>query len=167
MIAAYALCAGLATGVLRLRPEGTMPGLWRTVVVICLLLALNRTFDLLEGLTALGRCDAERGGWYASRRLLQWPIVVGLGLASVAVLRALMVRHRQAATGSRLALVGLPLLCGYVLIRAVGFHYIDRLIALRIGGLTLNFLFEGTFLVLLMANAVALLRRRRARAGTR
>ena len=60
---------------------------------------------------------------------------------------------------NRLALWGVTILGGFVLMRAVGFHGVDRLIALRHTGVSMNYLFENAGLLLIAINAVAILRR--------
>ena len=58
-------------------------------------------------------------------------------------------------------LLGLAVLCGFVLVRAVGFHHVDRLISADFANIKYNFWFENAGLWLIAINALMLLRRGR------
>ena len=60
-----------------------------------------------------------------------------------------------------LALIGLAVLCGCVLVRAVGFGHVDRLINMDFANVRFNFWFENSGLLLIAVNAIWLLRRGR------
>jgi hypothetical protein len=49
-------------------------------------------------------------------------------------------------------------LSAFVLVRAVGFHHVDRLISMDLGRLRYNFLFENAGLALIALNGAWLLR---------
>ena len=60
-----------------------------------------------------------------------------------------------------LALIGLAVLCGFVLVRAVGFHHVDMLLSMDFANFQFNFWFENAGLLLIAINALMLLRRGR------
>jgi uncharacterized membrane protein len=59
--------------------------------------------------------------------------------------------------GNGLALLGLAVLCGFVLVRAVGFGHVDRLISMDFANVKFNFWFENSGLLLIAINAIWLL----------
>ena len=75
-------------------------------------------------------------------------------------------RTRRNLRRNGLALVGLAILGGFVMIRAVGFHHFDQLIGLRKFGISANYMLENTGLLLIALNAVTLLRRSRNEAAS-
>ena len=90
--------------------------------------------------------------------------LLGAGLVILGVLIALVWASRALRGQMRrngLALLGLAVLCGFVLVRAVGFHHVDRLISTDFANIKFNFWFENAGLVLIAINAVWLLRRGR------
>ena len=60
-----------------------------------------------------------------------------------------------------IALAGLAVLCGFVLVRAVGFHHVDRLISMDFANVGFNFWFENAGLAMIAVNALVLLGRGR------
>ncbi|WP_024843043.1 hypothetical protein [Paracoccus pantotrophus] len=144
-VLSYLICFVLAVMVLRRRPAGAARGLWLTTAA----------------LTAAGRCMARAQGWYDDRHLVQLAFIAGLvlGVAIALAWATNTLRGRMRRNG--LALAGLALLCGFVLVRAVGFHHVDRLLSLDFAKLGLNFWFENAGLVLIAINALMLLRRGR------
>ena len=160
-VISYLLCLWLAVRVLRRRPAAAARGLWLAIAVLMGFLALNKQLDLQTALTATGRCMARAQGWYDSRYLVQLAFIAGLVLGVVGALlwTAKILRGRMRGNG--LALLGLAVLCGFVLVRAVGFHHVDKLISMEFANLKFNFWFENAGLLLIAINALMLLRRGR------
>ncbi len=160
-VLSYLICFVLAVMVLRRRPAGAARGLWLTTAGLMAFLGLNKQLDLQTALTAAGRCMARAQGWYDDRHLVQLAFIAGLvlGVAIALAWATNTLRGRMRRNG--LALAGLALLCGFVLVRAVGFHHVDRLLSLDFAKLGLNFWFENAGLVLIAINALMLLRRGR------
>ncbi|MGA0616709.1 hypothetical protein [Paracoccus sp. KR1-242] len=160
-VVSYVICLVLAIMVLRRQPQGAARGLWGTIAAIMAFLAINKQLDLQTALTATGRCLAHVQGWYDQRWLVQIAFIAVLVLI---VLVALLVALRSLSGqlhANGLALLGLAVLCGFVLVRAVGFHHVDRLISMDFANIRFNFWFENAGLVLIAVNAVLLLRRGR------
>ena len=161
-VAAYLLCAGLAFAVWRRQPAGTSRGFWGVIAALTLFLAVNKQLDLQTAMTETGRCLSHAQGWYDQRRYVQLAFLALLVAGIVLAVR----RGKRALSGNlggnRLALWGVTILGGFVLMRAVGFHGVDRLIALRHTGVSMNYLLENAGLLLIAINAIAILRRGRA-----
>lgn len=156
----YVACLVLAVQVVRRRPGGAARGLWIGIAVLMAALAVNKQLDLQTALTATGRCMARAQGWYDNRALVQLGFIVGLVAIVVAVLIGAAKSLRGQMRKNGLALLGLAILCCFVLVRAVGFHHVDSLISMNFANIKFNFWFENAGLVLIAINAWLLLRRR-------
>ena len=160
-VISYLVCLVLAIMVLRRRPARAARGLWLAIAVLMAFLAVNKQLDLQTALTATGRFVARAQGWYDSRQIVQLAFIAGL-LAGVALTLAWATKTlRGQMRGNGLALVGLAILCGFVLVRAVGFGHVDRLISMDFADISYNFWFENSGLLLIAINALILLRRGR------
>ncbi len=160
-VISYLVCFALAVLVLRRRPIGAARGLWLAIAGLMAFLGLNKQLDLQTALTATGRCLAHAQGWYDQRYLVQLAFIAGLVLGVVIALLWAAKTLRGQMRRNGLALLGLAVLCGFVLVRAVGFHHVDRLISTDFANIKFNFWFENAGLVLIAINAVWLLRRGR------
>lgn len=160
-VGAYLLCLWLAVRVLRRRPAAAVRGLWLAIAVLTGFLALNKQLDLQTALTAAGRCMARAQGWYDSRYLVQLAFIAGLVLGVLLALVWAANSLRGRMRGNRPALLGLAVLCGFVLVRAVGFHHVDGLLGAEFAKIRYNFWFENAGLLLIALNALWLLRRGR------
>lgn len=160
-VLSYFLCFVLAVMVLRRRPAGAARGLWLTIAGLMAFLGVNKQLDLQTALTATGRCMARAQGWYDDRHMVQLAFIVGLvlGVALALVWTTNALRGHMRRNGP--ALLGLAVLCGFVLVRAVGFHHVDRLISADFANIKYNFWFENAGLWLIAINALMLLRRGR------
>lgn len=164
-VAIYLISFALALTVWRRHPEMTGRGFWGVLAVALLFLAVNKQLDLQSALTQIGRCLSQSQGWYDNRRPVQFAVIgailVMLGIGVVVTIRSL----QHAMRPNALAITGLILLAGFVMVRAVGFHFVDLLIGQRLFGISANFVMENTGLILISLNALILLRREGARAA--
>lgn len=160
-VLSYLACLVLAVMVLRRRPARAARGLWLTIAGLMAFLGLNKQLDLQTALTATGRCMAHAQGWYDNRWMVQIAFMAGLLLGVILTMVWATKALRGRMPGNRLALIGLGVLCGFVLMRAVGFHHLDRLISMDFASIKFNFWFENAGLLLIAINAVTLLRRGR------
>ena len=110
--------------------------------VLFLVLAINKQLDLQSALTEIGRILARRQHWYAQRQEVQIIVVGVLVTAAIVVLLTLIVWARRLSGPTLLALVGIALVIGYVLIRAASFHHIDRFIGRTLLGFRWNWIIE-------------------------
>ncbi len=163
-VAAYALCA-LMAGVVARRAPFARAGFrrerlfWAGLALLMGLLAVNKQLDLQSFLTALGRCDARLQGWYEIRRPVQRAFIILLLTFTVLGGAALAWVMRHALKRIWPALLGLVLVAGYVLVRAVSFHHMDALINTRLLDVRLKSVFELSGLVLILWGAWRMLRR--------
>lgn len=130
---------------------------WIIVAVIMAALAINKQLDLQSALTATGRCLAKAQGWYETRRGVQKDFLLGLaGLALLfMVVMLVMLRGTWRRTG--LAVIGLAFVCGFVLMRAVGFHHFDQMLGVPVMGIRANGLLEWTGPLLISFSGLRLL----------
>ena len=161
-VAAYGACACLGLAViLRGKTQGRGAVFWAMLMLLMVFLAVNKQLDLQSALTAAGRCVAKAQGWYDDRRAFQRHFIFALiaGIGAVLALCIYLLRSEMRHSG--LALLGLGFVCGFVAVRAVGFHHVDWLINQNFIGVRMNGVLELSGLVLIAVNAAALLRRRR------
>ena len=146
-VAAYAAAALLAVAA-AVRVPAAAPArrterlFWMASAVALALLSVNKQLDLQSFLTAVGRCTAKAQGWYDDRRAMQRDVVLGLIGLCLAAGAVLLWRLRRTLRRTGPAAAGLVLIATFVLVRAVGFHHVDALIGLRVGGARVNWLLE-------------------------
>jgi hypothetical protein len=160
-VLSYLVCCVLAVLVLRRRPAGAARGLWLVIAGLMAFLAVNKQLDLQTALTVTGRCMARAQGWYDNRYAVQIAFIAGLVLGVVLALIWATKALRGQMRRNGLALLGLAILCGFVLVRAVGFGHVDMLINRNFADIKYNFWFENSGLLLIAINALLLLRRGR------
>lgn len=115
---------------------------WPLLAVMMLALMVNKQLDIQSLFTAIGRCVSMADGWYADRRSVQHRFVEGLAVfTALGVVGALAVLRRSLRR-LWLVVLGVGATCGFVLIRAVGFHDTDRLIGTVVAGWRMNWLLE-------------------------
>ena len=145
-VAAYAAAALASLAMARAgsdhRPARTERAFWLLWGIFLAFLAVNKQLDLQSLMTSVGRCAARLQGWYEIRRTVQAEVILGLvvfgaaaGLVTLWLLRGTLRRTLP-------ALLGLVWITTFVLVRAVGFHHVDRLIGWQVGGMRLNWAFE-------------------------
>ena len=162
-VAAYALCA-LMAGAVAWRapfPRATFRRermFWAGLALLMGFLAVNKQLDLQSFLTALGRCEARLQGWYEARRPVQREFIILLLALTMLGGAALTWVMRNALRRIWPALIGLVLVAGYVLVRAVSFHHMDALINTRLLDVRLNWAFELSGLALILWGARRMLR---------
>ncbi len=130
---------------------------WLLLSVLMLLLAANKQLDLQSFATAGARCVAKIQGWYENRAGFQYKVVLGMGIAALTVGLFFLWALRRDLRRNLIALIGLTVVFGFVLIRAVGWHDIDAIINIRFGGVRMNWILELSGLFLISLNAVLML----------
>jgi hypothetical protein len=115
---------------------------WRSITASCFVLGLSKQLDIPTVLTNSGRLIARLQGWYDQRRSAQLALVAVLALVSLIALILLVRWARNAPVSTWLAVAASVMLVGYFAIRAVSFHSVDRLISMRILGVSLNSILE-------------------------
>lgn len=131
---------------------------WLFLTVLMLFLAINKQLDLQSFATAVARCVAKMQGWYEQRQGFQFKVILALGFSALLVGGFFFWKLRKDLTRNFLALVGLTVVFGFVLIRAVGFHDFDVIINTRISYIKVNWILELTGLFLISLNAIILIK---------
>lgn len=123
---------------------------WGLLALLLAFLAVNKQLDLQSLLTASARCLAIEQGWYENRRPVQLAFIaaVAASAALAGICGAFLMRRSLPRVG--LALAGLCLLLGFVLIRAAGFHHVDRLISTEVLSVRANWVLELSGLALIL-----------------
>ena len=126
---------------------------WILAAAGMLALGLNKQLDLQTQLTAIGRQWARDGGWYAQRREFQTMFIAGGAVVGALAFAALFWLVRGLRLGVWVALLGLAMLGGFVMIRAASFHHIDVFMRTPVAGLKLHTVLElaGILVVILGA----------------
>ena len=158
-VAAYALCAVLALRVALRSDPGRERQFWIMMTLLTALLGVNKELDLQTAITTMARCTAQLQGWYQDRRIVQSQFIIGLLAATLTgfALGLYLMRRHLVRNGA--AILGLATVACFVAVRAVGFHHFDRLINTRLMGVSFNFMFEVSGLILIALNAAVLQRR--------
>lgn len=157
IVLAYLVAAGASLSLAARRDRDTAERVFWTISGAGLLfLAINKQLDLQSLLTAGGRCAAQLQGWYDGRRAVQAALITVMLVLSVVCGAGALWFLRGTARRTGIALLGLVWITGFVLVRAAGFHHVDRMIGVEISGLRLNWAFElGGIAVFLVGCAVA------------
>jgi hypothetical protein len=113
---------------------------WWCLCALLFALGVNKQLDLQTLFTQVLRDLARTQGWYEQRRPYQVAFIVAVGLASVTGTALLAFAMRRVLRRVWVALLGLGLLAGFVLIRAASIHQVD--VALKQGTLRLNWVLE-------------------------
>ena len=156
-VVAYAVCAALGFVALFRAKNGRERIFWALVTVAMLSLGVNKELDLQSMFTAAGRCLSQLQGWYEERRVFQRNFIIGLLMVAGLFLALVLWLMRGCLRRNGLALLGLAFVTAFVAVRAVGFHHFEALINSRLLDIRYNVLFELFGLVLIAANAMALL----------
>lgn len=146
-VVAYFIAAALAVAAmrasLRAAPRDRAEcAFWIGAVAAFLFLGVNKQLDLQSLLTAVGRCVAQAGGWYAERRAVQAEFILAILIACVALFAGFGWALRRSIRRNWIALLGAGLVACFVLVRAVGFHHFDAALGMRFAGWRLNWILE-------------------------
>ena len=115
---------------------------WRAISAFLLILGINKQLDLQTALTSAGRVLARNQGWYEQREFVQVVFVVLVAMTCLVAAITLLLWARNAPLSTRIALLGVTMVLGFVFIRAASFHHVDRFIGQRILGLRWNWILE-------------------------
>ncbi|TGN67254.1 hypothetical protein E4L95_05545 [Paracoccus liaowanqingii] len=162
-VLAYAVAALLSGLVWRRLAGDPLRIFWGVLVVLLAFLAVNKQLDLQTVLTEAGKCLSRAQGWYDDRRVVQVAFIGTLLIVLLMAMGVLMAVLRGRIAQNALALAGLILVLGFVMVRAVSIHNFDQILGGASLGVSNNFLLENAGLVLIALNALWLLRRPQGR----
>lgn len=147
--------------------RGRWPWVWALVALVVLVFGFGRELQIGDWVTQHGRDLAHSQGWYNERRPLQRlaDVAVALaGLAAAAVLVAFSWRNWRSHTSAVFVLV---LMAVFVAVRAISYHYTDRVLyGERWHGAEVNSAIEVGLTLLLTATALVTLAWPARRAGS-
>lgn len=146
---------GLQTHENRARSEATF---WLILAGILLLLGINKQADLQSLLTLYGRELVKQAGLYEMHRRLQVVFIAGVAVFACLGAGISIWLVRRWSWECRLASLGLAMQAAFVVIRAISFHHIDRMLGLRMADLKINLMMESIGLVVILLAAVGRLR---------
>jgi uncharacterized membrane protein len=123
---------------------------WRAMSVLLLVLGIIKQLNLLTALTAAGRVLARNQGWYEQRQFVQLVFIAVAAMTCLIAAITLLLWARNSSIPTRIALIGTTMILGFVLIRAVSIHQVDRFLGERVLSLRWNWILEmsGISLVL-------------------
>lgn len=116
--------------------------LWQGFFTLLIALGINKQLDLQSAFTEFFRRLAHEQGWYADRRLYQRAFIETLAVTGAVVGTALVAVTWRLPRPTKIAGLGLGFVGCYVLIRAMSFHNVDRLIGSQVFSVRLNWIFE-------------------------
>jgi hypothetical protein len=149
----------------RLKRSSREKRIWWIITILFLALGINKQLDLQSALTEIGRMVAVAQGWYMRRGAVQLEFVAAVAGCALIATFTLLIWARKSPLPTWLALAGVTLVIGFVVIRAASFHHIDRFIGTTVLGLRWNWILEmGGIGVVILAS---LWRRRRISADNR
>lgn len=157
---AYAVAFALLIVARQRTPEARERLFWALAALAILALGINKPLDLQTDLTAWGRQLARDGGWYTHRRQVQVAFIAGLAVATAIAALGFGWLVRRMGGPVWLALTGLIVLAGFVLLRAASFHHVDGLLRTRLFGTRAWVVIElGGILVVALGALWSVLRR--------
>lgn len=135
---------------------------WGIVSLLMLLLAINKQLDIQSLFTEIGRQIARHQGWMEQRRTVQFWFIVLFGTISITGFIVFACRLRDLFKRFRTALVGLFFLLCFIIVRAAGFHHFDEILQAKFLIMKMNWVFELTGIFIVLAAAIADIRRTHA-----
>jgi hypothetical protein len=137
----------------RLKRGSQEKRIWWAITILFVALGINKQLDLQSALTEIGRMVAVSQGWYSRRRGVQVEFIVAVAGCALVAIVTLLIWVRKSPLPTWLALAGVTLVIGFVVIRAASFHHVDRFIRSTILGVRWNWVLEmGGISIVLLAS---------------
>lgn len=128
---------------------------WLGLAAMFAALAVARPFGLQWRLAAAFRQRAVEGNWYDVRRGFQVQVVVAaVAVATLATIVVAAVAIRARSLRTLAAFAPVALLLGFLAVRAISLHYVDRVLYRRVGGVEVNAVVELMILSLVAAGLI-------------
>ena len=124
------------------RPRTRPSVFWLILAVLMVALGINKQLDLQSLATQIGR-DVLRG-WdlYAKRRAFQLGFILAVALGCAGSMAGLLWAARRSLRYRWLAILGIFLILGFVVVRASSFHHVNIFLSARLGGMKWNWILE-------------------------
>lgn len=123
---------------------------WLYLGTFLFLLGINKQLDLQSWFTEVMRDRAKTYGWYQYRKSLQIAFLLSMSLGTLTALISLRLFLANSWWRYKITLLGIMLLCAFILMRTASFHHFDLFIGHKILGLTVNVLLENGALLLII-----------------
>ena len=156
-VALYAVCAVLGFMTRTRSQHSRERFFWGLLALAMIFLGVNKQLDLQSMLTAAGHCLSQLQGWYEERQGFQRNFIIGLLTVASLFLALVPWLMRGCLRRNGLAILGLAFITAFVAVRAAGFQHFDALIDSGLLDTRKSVLFELSGLILIAANAMALL----------
>lgn len=128
--------------------------IWLIEAVILFALAVNTAINGPALATETFRAMAMDDGWYALRGAAQGR-VIALALGAFAITAIVSVYwSRSAALAASLALLVAMLLITFIVVRAISLHAVDRVVFMRVAGVTVSSIVEAAGIVVILILAL-------------
>ena len=133
--------------------QGQLRRFWIGLALLLLVLGLNKQLDVQTMLTDAARSAARHQGWYENRSVVQIIFVAALAMAAAACLGWFVWLTRSAWRGHALALFGVGLLIGFVILRTAYFERMGDLLGVPLTASRAKWVLElgGIFCIALSA----------------
>jgi hypothetical protein len=126
VVGVYALAA-VSCAIRALRAPPSEPRrIWRLLAAGLAFLGVNKQLNLQTMLIVVGRNLARAQGWTHQRRKVQLAFAVVFTLAGMALLAWFLSTQQDFFKRHRLALAGVAILIGFVLLRAATINHLDE-----------------------------------------
>jgi hypothetical protein len=136
-VVCYGLAAGLCLNAARAagRRQSIATGsrealFWRAMTILLTALGVNKQLDLQILVIIVGKWLAQAQGWYEHRRIVQVACTVCVAAAASASVIVVAWLTRRVWRDFGLALIGLALLAGFVILRVAYFERMDDLVGI-------------------------------------
>jgi hypothetical protein len=139
--------------------------LWRIGAMVLVALAINKQLDLQSMLVSAARCLARGQGWYEERREYQTEVILGLVIAAVVLVPALILLFRRVIRGNLAFALSMSALVVFVLLRAISFHHLDVLFGTNVLTFRLHRVIEVVALLTVIIVCTLRLRGNRMNSG--
>jgi len=132
---------------------------WWFMALALFLLGINKQLDLQTLITEIGKGVAKHQGWYEQRKSVQALFISGVVCGGFLSMLFLWRTFRNIWEQNRLALFGLISLVCFILIRAISFHGVDRMLGLELSGVKASWLLEVGGITFIWVSATIQLKR--------
>lgn len=100
---------------------------WQVLMIAMILLGLNKQLDLQSLLIDCGRTMSREGGWFAHRRMVERGFATALAASLALILILGLRRMRRPSPAMILAIAGVGMLVGFILLRSASILHIPGL----------------------------------------
>ncbi|MCC6795745.1 MAG: hypothetical protein IT366_11565 [Candidatus Hydrogenedentes bacterium] len=137
---------------------------WITLSGVMLLLGINKQLDFQTFVWLEGRKIARYQGWYEDRIWAQGALSIAIALSGIVFIYLLVRLSRYERIEARVTMLGMVLLCVFVLVRSISYHPVDVFFGTVYGGWKLHRIIEMAGVCTVLVSALISLARTRFRA---